>query len=120
MAPSKLVTIDFTSFSNIIAGELRNSKEKYHGVDPTTKQPLWDTPIATDEQIEEAVKAANKAYEQWKNTTWEERTEKLARFKEFFESYHQEMTELLIKETGKPRMFAASEVASTSKFFDCE
>ena len=120
MAPSKLVTIDFTTFPNIINGEPRNSKTKYHGVDPTTKEPLWDCAIATDEDIEDAVQAANKAFEQWRHTTWEERTQKIAQFKDLFESYHDEMTTLLLKETGKPRMFGAGEVKSTNKFFDCK
>ena len=120
MAPSKLVTIDFTSFPNVIDGELRSSKNKYHGVDPTTKQANWDCAVASDQDIDDAVVAANKAFEQWRSTTWEERTEKIARFKELFESYNEELTTLLLKETGKPRMFGGAEVSTASKFFDCK
>lgn len=112
MAPSKLTSIDFTSFTNIVNGEPRNSKTKYHGIDPTTKQPLWDVPVATDEDIEDAVEAANKAYESWRLTTWEQRTEKIAQFKELLEAYQAEMTALLLKETGKPKVFGSGEIAS--------
>lgn len=118
MAPSKLETIDFNTFSNIVAGSPRSSKQKYHGIDPTTKQPNWDVPVATPEDIEDAVTAANKAFAEWKTTTWEYRTERLARFKEALEAYQEEMTELLLKETGKPRQFGAMEVQSAGKFID--
>ena len=97
MAPSKLTTVDFTSFPNIVNGEQRNSKNKYHGVDPTTKEPLWACAVASDEDIEDAVQAANKAQASWKLKTWAERTERIAQFKELFETYFDEMTALLLK-----------------------
>ncbi|OCT49971.1 putative aldehyde dehydrogenase-like protein [Cladophialophora carrionii] len=116
MAPSKLETIDFTTFNNIVAGSPRSSKQKYHGIDPTTKQPNWDVPVATPEDIEDAVAAANKAFAEWKTTTWEYRTERIARFKDAMEAYQEEMIELLLKETGKPRQFGAAEVKGLSQF----
>ena len=118
MAPSKLETIDFTIFSNIVAGSSRSSKQKYHGIDPTTKKANWDVPVATPDDIEDAVAAANKAHAEWKTTTWDFRTERLARFKDALEAYQDEMTDLLLKETGKPRQFGASEVQSASKFIE--
>lgn len=118
MAPSKLETISFTIFSNIVDGQPRSSKTKYHGIDPTTKQPNWDVPVATPEDVEDAVAAANGAYAQWKTTSWQYRTERIARFKEALESYQDEMTDLLVKETGKPRQFAAAEVNECSRFLD--
>ena len=118
MAPSKLETISFTTFSNIVDGQPRSSKTKYHGVDPTTKEPNWDVPVATADDVEDAVAGANKAFAEWKNTTWEYRTERIARFKDAFEAYQEELTDLLLKETGKPRNFGATEVKSASAFFD--
>ena len=119
MAPSKVDTpIDFGTFSNVINGQLKNSKNKYHGIDPTTKEPNWDVPVASHDDIEEAVAAANKAYASWKTTTWEERTHLIERFKEVYNSYEDELAEVLAKETGKPRMFAAMEVKGAYDFFD--
>ena len=118
MAPGKVDTIDFGSFSNIVNGQLRNSKNKYHGIDPTTKEPNWDVPVASHDDIEEAVAAANKAYTSWKKTTWAERTHLIERFKEVYFSYEEELTDLVAKECGKPKMFAAMEVKSASEFFD--
>ena len=117
MAPSKLTTIDFDTFANVVDGQLRNSKNKYHGIDPTTKEPNWDVPIAGHDDIEDAVAAGNKAYAKWKKTTWEERIQYLERFQEMFFSYEEELTNVLVKETGKPRMFGAMEVKGCAEFF---
>jgi len=117
MAPSKLTTINFTTFHNIVNGELRSSKTKYHGIDPTTKQPNWDVPVATQDDVDDAVASANKAFAEWKNTTWAHRTERIARFKESFEAYQEEMIDLLLRETGKPRMFGTAEIRGCSDFF---
>ena len=118
MAPSKLETISFTTFTNTVAGAPRTSKEKYHGIDPTTKQSNWDVPVATPEDIEDAGSAANEAFTSWKTTSWAHRTERIARFKDAIEAYQEELTELLLKETGKPRQFGAAEVGAVSKFIE--
>jgi acyl-CoA reductase-like NAD-dependent aldehyde dehydrogenase len=119
MSPSKLdPTISFTTFSNIVDGEARSSKTKYHGIDPTTRKPNWDVPVATPADVDDAVAAANRAFDSWKKTTWEYRTERLARYRDAFESYHDELAELLSKETGKPKQFAAAEVDTSFAFFD--
>ncbi|KPI38769.1 putative aldehyde dehydrogenase DhaS [Cyphellophora attinorum] len=118
MSPSKVVTIDFNSFHNIINGELRSSKQKYHGVDPATGEPNWDVPVATEQDVDEAVVAATKAFNEWKKTTWAERQQRIVRFQEAIESYSSELAELLMKECGKPRMFAAAEAGSIAKFAD--
>ena len=118
MAPSKLTTVDFGTFSNIVDGQNRSSKTKYNGVDPTTKEKLWDAPVATQQDVEDAVAAANKAYASWKKTTWAERTKYLQRYKEVYDSYTEEMIELILKETGKPRTFGTIEVQTGSAWFD--
>jgi acyl-CoA reductase-like NAD-dependent aldehyde dehydrogenase len=118
MAPSRLTTIDFDTFFNVVEGQNRSSKTKYNGVDPTTKQKLWDVPVATHDDVEDAVAAANKAYASWKNTTWTERNTYIQRYKEVYDSYQEEMIELLLKETGKPRMFGTVEVQTGSLWFD--
>jgi acyl-CoA reductase-like NAD-dependent aldehyde dehydrogenase len=118
MAPSKLTTIDFTTFTNIVNGEPRTSKNKYNGIDPTTKEKLWDVPVASKEDVEDAVKAANSAFRKWSTKSWEERQEVIARFREVYASHMDELTELLLKETGKPKQFAEFEIKSTLAWFD--
>lgn len=118
MAPSRLATIEFDTFFNIVEGQNRSSKTNYNGIDPTTKQKLWDVPVASRDDVEDAVASAKKAYLSWKKTTWAERQKYIARYKEVYESYQEEMIELLLKETGKPRMFGTVEFQTGSKWFD--
>lgn len=118
MAPSKITTVDFNTFTNIVNGGPRTSKNTYHGIDPTTKEKLWDVPIASKDDVEDAVAAANSAYGKWSKKTWGERQEALAHFKELYASYQDDLTEVLIKETGKPNQFAKAELEGGLAFFD--
>lgn len=118
MAPSKVTTVVFDTFVNIINGEPRNSKNKYNGVNPATKEKLWDVPVASKDDIEEAVKAANSAFRSWSKKPWEDRRQAITRFREVYASYQDEMTELLMKETGKPKQFAEAEIQSVLTWTD--
>lgn len=118
MSPSKITTVSFDTFHNIVNGEQRGSKQKYHGVNPATKEPNWDVPVATQQDVDDAVVAATKAFNSWKSTTWTERQKAIQRFKEAVEAYNTEIIQLLMKETGKPRMFATAEVAGFTQFAD--
>lgn len=102
MAPSKVETVEFDKYYNIIDGQCRSAKEYTHGINPATKENLWPVPVATTQDVDDAVKAANKAYNSWKKTTWETRLEHLQRYKELSLSYWPEIKDLLMKETGKP------------------
>lgn len=124
MSPSKVSTIKFDEFSNIVDGKPRGSKEKHQGTsrtnlsisdlneslssnccpgtNPATGEKLWEVPIANQQDVDDAVVAAQRAFEKWSMTTLEERREKIRKFKEHYLSYADEMIELEKKETGKP------------------
>lgn len=114
MSPSKVPDeVSFTTFHNIVAGSKRGggdaksagSSEKeqvHHGVDPTTGEELWPVPVATEQDVEDAVASAKEAFPKWKKVSYEERKGYLKRFTELWSEYADEMIELLCKETGKP------------------
>jgi acyl-CoA reductase-like NAD-dependent aldehyde dehydrogenase len=110
MAPSKSTSVNFHIFSNIVDGRHRDAKTEYNGIDPTTKEKLRDIPVASRDDVEDAVNAANSAYRDWSKKSWEERQEAITRFKEVYSSYLDELTEILVKETGKPKQYARGEV----------
>jgi acyl-CoA reductase-like NAD-dependent aldehyde dehydrogenase len=116
MSPSKVSNIDFEKFYNIIDGQQRGSKNIHHGVNPATGQELWDVPIASEQELNEAVAAAKKAFPAWRDTPVQERKEKLVKLAELFTQYADEFTTLLCKESGKPRKFAATEVGGVAGF----
>jgi acyl-CoA reductase-like NAD-dependent aldehyde dehydrogenase len=95
--------MDFTTFYNIVNGEKRTARDCYHGIDPTTRQEfLHHAPVATISDLDEAVKAAQHAFQAWSETTLEERRTLLQAFARKFLSYETEFINLLAEENGKP------------------
>jgi acyl-CoA reductase-like NAD-dependent aldehyde dehydrogenase len=110
MSPSKVSTIKFDEFYNIVDGKQRSAQAFHNGIDPTTGQKNWDVPIATQEDVNDAVAAGQKAFKTWSQTPIEKRKDLMKKFIDLYGSYEKEFTDLLCKETGKPRAFAQSEV----------
>ena len=95
-------SVTFSSFSNVIDGQLSRGDTFHKGVDPVTELELWDIPAATKEDVDKAVASARCAFKAWKLKTWQERKQKLLDFVEGLRPYEQDFTDLLVKETGKP------------------
>ena len=94
--------ISFDTFHNVVNGELRGAKNVYHGLDPTTGDKLWDAPVASKQDVEDAVVAARKAFKPWAKTPFEERVKTLRKFADAVKPYLDDFTELILKENGKP------------------
>ncbi|KAH8704150.1 aldehyde dehydrogenase domain-containing protein [Talaromyces proteolyticus] len=111
-------TVDFSSFTNIINGESRNSAETARGIDPFDGKSLWDVPLASKSDMQDAVTAANKALETWSETTIDYRRRLIAQYKDIFFSHLQDFKTLLYKEAGKTSAMADSELTDTISMFD--
>lgn len=72
-------------------------------------EKLWPVPIGTQKDVDEAVEAAQKAFESWREVPIEERKEYLNKTKDALLAHSNEMTELLCAETGKPKAVAEME-----------
>ncbi|KAI9757530.1 MAG: hypothetical protein M4579_003443 [Chaenotheca gracillima] len=118
MSPSKVSTVDFATFHNTVNGEHRGGKTVYQGINPATREQLWDTPVATKQDLDDAVSAAQQAFPAWSATSLEERREKVKGFADALRSYADELAELLMKEAGKPRMFAKMEAGGAPALLD--
>ena len=88
-------------FFNIINDELRGSEKTHTVTDPRTEEELWSCPVATTQDFEDAVAAAQKAFVGWSKTTVPERQALLVKLAENLEEHEKELTEILAKETGK-------------------
>ncbi|KXL51221.1 hypothetical protein M433DRAFT_6988 [Acidomyces richmondensis BFW] len=117
MSPSKISTITWDSFSNIVDGQLRGGKDKHYGINPATGEKSWPVPIGTQQDVDDAVASAAKAFESWQEVPIEKRKELLQKYCDHYMSYADEMTDLLCTETGKPRQFAEFEVKGVAMFF---
>ena len=78
----------------------------YHGIDPSTGKALWEVPVATRKDLDDAVVAANSAFKEWSGMQHSERRQLLNEFADGLETYKKELTELVFKESGKPVRFA--------------
>ncbi|RMZ67439.1 aldehyde dehydrogenase [Pyrenophora seminiperda CCB06] len=127
MSPGKISSLQFDKFYNIVDGKQRGSEQIHHGVNPSTGQELWDVPIASEQHLNDAVAAAKKAFPAWRDTPLEKRKEALVKIAELYQQHHEEFTNLLCKESGKPivgdqvltcqqRQFAATEVTEAGNF----
>lgn len=102
MSPGKISSLDFEKFYNVVNGENRGSNEIHHGINPSTGQELWDVPIASTQDLNDAVAAAKKAFPSWKATPTEKRKELLGQLIALFQQHEDDFVSLLCKESGKP------------------
>ncbi|CAM1509683.1 Fc.00g000180.m01.CDS01 [Cosmosporella sp. VM-42] len=103
--------VSFEQFYNIVGGEKRGVADKtYYGIDPSTGRTLWEVPVATQKDLDDAVAAANSAFGGWAKIQHSERRRLLNLFADGLEMYKEQLTELLFRESGKPPGFAESEI----------
>lgn len=69
---------------------------------PATGQMIAEVPDATPFQVDEAVRAALRAFEVWSGSTPAERSRILLRLADLIESHADELVRLEVEETGKP------------------
>jgi len=83
----------------------------YAVVDPKTGDVVREYPTATDEQIEQAVAAASKAYREWsKKSTVAQRADLIRRVAALHTERREKLAEIIHREMGKPLEQALGEV----------
>ncbi|KAM6511155.1 hypothetical protein FALCPG4_016157 [Fusarium falciforme] len=108
----------FFTFKNTIGGALRGSKRLGHGINPSTRKPLWDVPIASSQDLESAVSSARVAFADWSKTPWADRQACLTQASKLLAEHKNDMSRLLSLECGKPPQFAELEVIHAINFLD--
>ena len=118
MASNGVKKLDFTTFQNTIDGKLTSTKSTRHNINPATKQPNAEVPVATPEDVDTAVAAARKAFTTWSKTPYEERQKAVRDFAAALASYREEFANLLVAEQGKPLHLAQGEIDSGSAWLN--
>lgn len=97
---------------NLVDGEWVEAKtEKYTPViNPATQEILAECPDSSPDDIQRAVKAASKAYLEWRQTPVLSRTRYLMTFKNLLEDKFEDLSKLVVKEAGKTLDEARGEV----------
>jgi acyl-CoA reductase-like NAD-dependent aldehyde dehydrogenase len=96
--------IDFKTFSNVINGKLVPASDgaTRHGINPATKKANPPVPVATKQDLDDAVAAGRGAYKKWQKTSIQERKEAILKYADALNSHQEEFAQLLTMEQGKP------------------
>jgi succinate-semialdehyde dehydrogenase/glutarate-semialdehyde dehydrogenase len=91
----------------------------YAVVDPSTGDVVKEYPTATDEQMEQALAAANRAYRQWsKNSTVDERAALIRRVGQLHTERKNELAAIIQREMGKPLDQSVGEVEFSAAIYE--
>jgi acyl-CoA reductase-like NAD-dependent aldehyde dehydrogenase len=94
--------LDFTTFSNVIDGQLSDTKATRYGTNPSTLEGLPHVPLSTIEDVDRAVECAKKASQAWAAVPWAERVKALDSFASAIEAQTEGFAQMLLTELGKP------------------
>ncbi|TLD33680.1 hypothetical protein PspLS_00925 [Pyricularia sp. CBS 133598] len=102
-------------FFNIINGQRRGAGAGGvdRVIDPRTEEPLWEVPIGSAEDLEDAVTAARAALPGWTATKPEERQKLLAKMAETLGANMEFLVGVVMKETGKSQLMGTIEIGNT-------
>ncbi|KAH6657644.1 Aldehyde/histidinol dehydrogenase [Truncatella angustata] len=105
-------------FFNVIGGQPRRAKEYHRVTDPRTEQELWKSPVATSQDLDDAVAAGLEAFKSFKWSTTAERRELLLAVRQSMLDNVDVLTTILAKETGKSKLMAQIEVERGAAHFE--
>lgn len=107
-ASSKVTPLSWDTFSNTINGKADNGKNTRHGINPATEENSSTVPVATQDDVDRAMVAAQKAFKTWAAVPYAERQKAVRAFADALEAEKDGFSKLLTKEQGKPvkRLFS--------------
>ncbi|MBB6342144.1 malonate-semialdehyde dehydrogenase (acetylating)/methylmalonate-semialdehyde dehydrogenase [Pseudomonas fluvialis] len=92
-----------STLPQLIDGEWRQSQSRdtIDVTDPATQAVIARAPKATPEEIEAAVTSARQAFLAWREVPAPERARLMLRYQHLLKEHHDELAEILARETGK-------------------
>lgn len=86
-----------------IGGEFCQSQtnEWVEVTNPATSEVIAKLPCATEQEMEQAIQNADEVFKSWKEVAVSERARLMLRYQHLLKEHHDELAELLSKETGK-------------------
>ncbi|KAI8625462.1 aldehyde dehydrogenase-like protein [Xylariaceae sp. FL1651] len=106
------------AFFNIINGKQRSSKVNEQVTDPRTEEALWDVPVASAQDLDDAVEAANQAFKSWKYASQAERHKVLQDVADCIRANKDLLARIHMKETGKSSVMASADVEVSALHFE--
>lgn len=99
-----------------INGEWLTGRPMLPVTNPATGETIGQVPDCTDQDIEAAIAAADRAFKEWKRTTAYHRSQLLYRAWELMTQQKRELAELMTSEQGKPLKASLNEVQYGADF----
>ncbi|KAG9078284.1 hypothetical protein FRC06_008442, partial [Ceratobasidium sp. 370] len=103
-----------TEYTHIINGKAVTSSQKIDVINPATQQKIAEVPVATKEQLDEAVAAARAALPAWSAKSPDERAEVLNQIAGVIEKNLEEYKKILTSEQGKTLNNAQFEIGGAA------
>src|SRR5690554_332733 len=99
-----------TQFSMLIEGQLVSGSTFCNVINPADESVAGQAPNASDADLDQAVAAAERAFQTWRNSRYEERRDVLLAIADIIEANSAELIALLVQEQGKSQGQAQREV----------
>ncbi|GAP85536.1 putative aldehyde dehydrogenase [Rosellinia necatrix] len=106
------------AFYNIIDGKQRSSAATEQVTDPRTEEPLWDAPIASVQDLDDAVEAANRAFKTWKLVPQTGRQKALQDLADCLRANKDVLAHIHAKESGKSLVMSSTDVEVAALHFE--
>ncbi|TDU89734.1 betaine-aldehyde dehydrogenase [Kribbella voronezhensis] len=102
---------DQQTFANLVDGRTVGARSgaSYDVVNPATGEVYAQAPLSGPEDVDEAMTAAARAFESWRDTTPAERQRMMLKIADALETRSEEFTKVESENTGKPLALTASE-----------
>ncbi|KAJ6112112.1 hypothetical protein N7523_008173 [Penicillium sp. IBT 18751x] len=105
-------------FAHVVDGNLLQSKKFECCKDPRTNEPLWNVPVAGEEELQMAVTAAQNAFPIWSKKPATERQGVLRQLVDVLREHKEFLAEIVSKETGKSAFMGGMEIDHSIGFLE--
>jgi len=102
---NSMSALTFDRFHNVIDGELSDTEATRHTDNPSTLEANPEVPVSTQQDVDRAVAAAEKAAGSWAEVPWAERKQAVEAYADALEAHVTEYAHILVKEMGLPVRF---------------
>ncbi|WP_431710127.1 NAD-dependent succinate-semialdehyde dehydrogenase [Glutamicibacter uratoxydans] len=94
------------------------SAQTYKVLNPATGQIVEEFPVATDDEVQQALSASQSAYESWSQSDIHDRAKIVTRIAEIFAERADELGRVMTTEMGKPLSEAVGEAEFCKEIFE--
>lgn len=102
--------LSWDTFTNIIDGKAATTKNTRNAINPATEEPSSTVPVATEEDVDRAMEAAERAFGQWAAVPYAKRQQAVKDYADALEAEKENFAALLTREQGKPVSLESSSV----------